>query len=128
MCVRPLQCAGEWAPRLEQSCLTASSSLLISSVLEDLGGDYRIPCINTANVVRAIEEFSIRERPAVSVFRIAKSKNDYVEYTMHITGRKKKSKSEPCVEKPEEKYIAFATNRPDIDLKRYAKMYDRDRF
>ena len=36
--------------------------------------------------------------PAVSVFRIAKSKNDYVEYVMHITGRKKKSKSESCVE------------------------------
>ena len=127
MCVRPLQCAGEQVPKSEQSCLTASSSLLISSVLEDLGGDYLIPCINTANVVRAIEEFSIRERPAVSVFRIAKSKNDYVEYTMHITGRKKKSrkksKSESCVEKPEEKYIAFATNRPDIDLKRYSERW-----
>ena len=84
-------------------------------VLENLGVDYLIPCVNTAGVVRAIEEFSRGERPAVSVFRIAKSKNDYVEYTMHITGRKKKSrkksKSESCVEKPEEKYIAFATNR-----------------
>ena len=94
-------------------------------VLENLGVDYLIPCVNTAGVVRAIEEFSRGERPAVSVFRIAKSKNDYVEYTMHITGRKKKSrkksKSESCVEKPEEKYIAFATNRPDIDLKRYSE-------
>ena len=96
-------------------------------VLEDLGVDYLIPCVNTAGVVRAIEEFFRGERPAVSVFRIAKSKNDYVEYTMHITGRKKKSrkksKSESCVEKPEEKYIAFATNRPDIDLKRYSERW-----
>ena len=96
-------------------------------VLEDLGVDYLIPCVNTANVVKAIEEFSRGERPAVSMFRIAKSKNDYVEYTMHITGRKKKSrkksKSESCVEKPEEKYIAFATNRPDIDLKRYSERW-----
>ena len=96
-------------------------------VLGDLGVDYLIPCVNTAGVVRAIEEFSRGERPAVSVFRIAKSKNDYVEYTMHITGRKKKSmkksKSESCVEKPEEKYIAFATNRPDIDLKRYSERW-----
>ena len=96
-------------------------------VLGDLGVDYLIPCVNTANVVKAIEEFSRGERPAVSVFRIAKSKNDYVEYTMHITGRKKKSrkksKSESCVEKPEEKYIAFATNRPDIDLKRYSERW-----
>ena len=102
-------------------------------MLENLGVDYLIPCVNTANVVKAIEEFSSGERPAVSVFRIAKSKNDYVEYTMHITGRKKKSKkkkskkkkskSESCVEKPEEKYIAFATNRPDIDVKRYSERW-----
>ena len=95
--------------------------------LEDLGVDYLIPCVNTANAVRAIEEFSRGERPAVSVFRIAKSKNDYVEYTMHITGRKKKSrkksKSESCVEKPEEKYIAFATNRSDIDVKCYSERW-----
>ena len=96
-------------------------------VLENLGVDYLIPCVNTANVVKAIEEFSRGERPAVSVFRIVKSKNDYVEYTMHITGRKKKSrkksKSESCVEKPEEKYIAFATNRSDIDLKCYSERW-----
>ena len=48
-------------------------------VLENLGVDYLIPCVNTTNVVKAIEEFSRGERPAVSVFRIAKSKNDYVE-------------------------------------------------
>ena len=96
-------------------------------VLGDLGVDYLIPCVNTAGVVKAIEEFSRGERPAVSVFRIAKSKNDYVEYTMHITDRKKKSrkksKSESCVEKPEEKYIAFATNRPDIDVKCYSERW-----
>ena len=92
-------------------------------MLENLGVDYLIPCVNTANVVRAIEEFSRGGRPAVSVFRIAKSKNDYVEYVMHITERKKKSRSESCVEKPEEKYIAFATNRPDIDVKRYSERW-----
>ena len=96
-------------------------------VLENLGVDYLIPCVNTANVVKAIEEFSRGERPAVSVFRIAKSKNDYVEYTMHITDRtkksRKKSKSESCVEKPEEKYIAFATNRSDIDVKCYSERW-----
>ena len=31
------------------------------------------------------------------MFRIAKSKNDYVEYTMHITGRKKKSRKKTRV-------------------------------
>ena len=96
-------------------------------MLGDLGVDYLIPCVNTANVVKAIEEFSRGERHAVSVFRIAKSKNDYVEYIMHITKRKKKSKkkskSKSCVEKPEEKYIAFATNRSDIDVKRYSERW-----
>ena len=53
-------------------------------MLESLGVDYLIPCVNTANVVRAIEEFSRGERPAVSVFRIAKSKNDYVEYIIEF--------------------------------------------
>ena len=46
---------------------------------------------------------------------------------MHITERKKKSrkksKSKSCVEKPEEKYIAFATSRPDIDVKRYSERW-----
>ena len=92
-------------------------------MLENLGADYLIPCVNTANVVRAIEEFFRGERPAVSVFRITKSKNDYVEYVMHITNRKKKSKSKSCVEKLEEKYIAFATNRPDIDVKCYSERW-----
>ena len=97
-------------------------------MLENLGADYLIPCVNTAGVVRAIEEFFSGGRPAISVFRIAKSKNDYIEYTMCMTGRKKKkskkkSKSESCVEKPEEKYIAFATNRPDIDVKCYSERW-----
>ena len=128
MCARPFQCAGEQVPRLEQSCLTGEFfSTDVIRVLEDLGVDYLIPCVNTANVVKAIGEFSRGERPAVSMFRIAKSKNDYVEYTMHITGRRKKSrkksKSESCVEKPEEKYIAFATNRSDIDVKCYSERW-----
>ena len=93
----------------------------------DLGADYLIPCVNTANAVRAIEKFSRGARSAVSAFRIAKSKNDYVEYAMHVTGRRKKSgkksKSKSCVEKPEEKCIAFATNRPDVDVKCYSERW-----
>ena len=57
------------------------------------------------------------------MFRIAKSKNDYAEYTMHITERRKKGRNEPCVEKPEEKYITFATSRSDIDVKRYSERW-----
>ena len=60
--------------------------------LEELGVGYLIPCVNTPNVVDAITEFSKGERPPVSGFRITKSKNDYAEYAMIITERKRKSK------------------------------------
>ena len=95
--------------------------------LGELGVGYLIPCVNTPNVVDAITEFSKGERPQVSGFRIAKSKNDYAEYTMIITERKRKSKkrrkAESCEEEPEERYIAFATNRPGIDVDRYAERW-----
>ena len=88
---------------------------------------YLIPCVNTPSVVDAITEFSKGERPPVSRFRITKSKNDYVEYTMIITERKRKGKKRrktgSCEEEPEEQYIAFATNRPGIDVGRYAERW-----
>ena len=95
--------------------------------LEELGVGYLVPCVNTPNVVDAITEFSKGERPQVSGFRITKSKNDYAEYAMIITERKRKSKkrrkAESCEEEPEERYIAFATNRPGIDVDRYAERW-----
>ena len=57
--------------------------------LGELGAGYLMPCVNTTNVIAAIREFDRGERAAVSRFRIAKSENDYEEYTMIITGRKK---------------------------------------
>ena len=95
--------------------------------LEKPGVDYLIPCVNTPNVVEAITEFSKEERSPVSGFRITKSKNDYAEYTMIIAERKRKSKKkrkvESCEEEPEERYVAFATNRPGIDVDRYAERW-----
>ena len=95
--------------------------------LEKLGVGYLIPCVNTPNVVKAITEFSKGELPPVSGFRITKSKNDYAEYTMIITERKRRSKKkrkvESCEEKPEELYVAFATNRPGIDVDRYTERW-----
>ena len=65
--------------------------------------------------------------PPVSGFRITKSKNDYAEYTMIITERKRKSKkrrkAESCEEKPEERYIAFATNATWMDVEEYSKRW-----
>ena len=99
----------------------------VIGTLEELGVGYLVSCVNTPNVVDAITEFSKGERPPVSRFRITKSKNDYAEYAMIITGRKRKSKkrrkAESGGEKPEERYIAFATNRPEIDVVRYAERW-----
>ena len=92
-----------------------------------LGVGYLIPCVNTPSVVDAITEFSKGERPPVSGFRITKSKNDYAEYTMIITERKRKGKKGRRAgsreEEPEERYIAFATNRLGIDVDRYAERW-----
>ena len=61
------------------------------------------------------------------VLRITKPKNDYAGYAMVITGRKRKSKkgrkAESCGEKPGERYVAFAANRPGIDIGRYAERW-----
>ena len=93
-------------------------------VLEELGVGYLIPCTNTSKVIEAIRDFYLGTRNPVSRFRITKSKNDYAEYAMIITVRKKqkrkKKKGEP---KPEERYIAFATNRPKICTDRYAERW-----
>ena len=95
--------------------------------IDGMGIKYLIPCINTTNVTRAIGEFACGRRLATSKFRIAKSKHDYAEYTMIITKRKRKRKTGKP-EKPEEKYIAFATNMPG-DQRRLLcpEVDDRDR-
>ena len=84
-----------------------------------------MPCANTTSVIGAIGEHYLGTRNPVSRFRIAKSKNDYAEYTMIITERKKRKrkKRKKGEMKPEERYIAFATNRPGISADRYAKRW-----
>ena len=94
--------------------------------LDEMNVGYLMPCRNTANVIKAIGEFANGERPAVSESRIAKSKNDSAGYTMIITERKRKSRRKgkgSDKEKPEEKYIAFATNRPKKDIERYSERW-----
>ncbi len=90
--------------------------------LHETGVDFLMPCINTPGVIRAIAQFDCGNRMAVSRFRIAKTKNDYEEYTMIITKRKRKSRKSGS-KKPEEEYIAFATSVPGIDPDRYSKRW-----
>ncbi len=90
--------------------------------IDGMGIRYLMPCINTASVTCAIEEFACGRRLAASRFRITKSKHDYAEYTMIITKRTRKRKTGKP-EKPEEKYIAFATNMPGINVDYYARRW-----
>ncbi len=90
--------------------------------LHETGVDFLMPCVNTTNVIRAIAQFDRGERMAVSRFRIAKTKNDYEEYTMIITKRKRKSRKSGG-KKPEEEYIAFATSVPGIKPDLYSKRW-----
>ena len=92
--------------------------------LGELGVGYLMPCVNTANVIAAIREFDRGERAAVSRFRIAKSENDCEEYDMIIAGRKKQRRKKKGGDRsPEERYTAFATNRPGISADRYAERW-----
>lgn len=96
-------------------------SVGVIGVLERAGVGYLMPCPNTDGVVGAIREFAAGRRPAVSTNTIRRSKNEYVTYTMIITKRRRrKSKKQASTSNPEDIYIAFATNRPDIHLEKYA--------
>ena len=90
--------------------------------LNEMGVDYLMPCVNTPNVIRAIAQFDRGERMTVSRFRIAKTKKDYEEYTMIITNRKRKGRKSDS-KKPEERYIAFATSVPGINIDLYSKRW-----
>lgn len=96
-------------------------SVGVIRMLERAGVGYLMPCPNTDGVVGAIREFAAGRRPAVSTNTIRRSKNEYVTYTMIITKRRRrKSKKQASTSNPEDIYIAFATNRPDIHLEKYA--------
>lgn len=90
--------------------------------LDGAGVGYLMPCTNTSGVVGAIRGFARGERPAVSGHSIKKSNGQTATFTMVITRRKRRrrKKGDP---NPENAYIAFATNRPDIDVEWYGRRW-----
>lgn len=86
------------------------------------GVGYLMPCTNTSGAVAAIREFADGKRPAVSTHAITKSHGERILYTMIIAVRRKRlRKSKPSRNTSEDAYIAFATNRPGMDVERYAR-------
>lgn len=109
---------------VEVGIITLDRGFFSTSVIKTfgvLGVGYLIPCINTSKVVEAIREFAAKKRPAVSRCRITSASGDSVEYYMIITRRKKRKKKDSNL--PEDRYIAFATNRPWEDVKKYARRW-----
>ena len=88
----------------------------VMAAIDALGIWYLIPCRNTDTVVCALGEFAAGRRGRVSESVIVGGDGREVPYTMLIARRKKKRKGsgdgEPA---PHEKYIGFATNRPETD-------------
>ena len=98
-------------------------SVRVIRVLEQAGVGYLMPCPNTDGVVTAIREFAAGRRPAVSTHVIRRSKNEYAAYTMIITKRRCRKSKKQTSANPEDIYIAFATNRPGINVNRYARRW-----
>ena len=98
-------------------------SVRVIGVLDRAGVGYLMPCTNTDGVVTAIREFAAGRRPAVSTHAIRRSKNEYATYTMIITKRRRRRSKKPASANPEDIYIAFATNRPGINVNRYARRW-----
>ena len=95
----------------------------VIGTLERAGVGYLMPCPNTPGVVAAIREFVAGRRPDVSAHAIVKPHGERVPYTMVIVARRKRRRKTKSSTNPEDVYIAFATNRPGIDVEKYAKRW-----
>lgn len=90
--------------------------------LHEMGMTYLIPCKNTDVTIDAIAAYATGDRQRISECVITGSEGKAVPYTIIITQRKKKRKKNVDL-LPHEKYIGFATNVPDIDVKQYKKRW-----
>ncbi len=82
-----------------------------------------IPCKNTTTVVDALNDFAAGKRKRITISVITSStSHQKFEYTMKITERKKIKRNTGNKE-PKEKYIGFATNSPNVNVRKYAKRW-----
>ena len=81
------------------------------------------PCPNSPYVKEAIMEYEAGKRGRVSKGVITQSSKKECEYDMIIVPRKNKRKENGKPLEPWEKYIAFATNDPTIDVEEYSKRW-----
>ena len=95
----------------------------VIGALNGAGVGYLMPCPNTPGAVAAIREFVGGKRPSISAHTIVKSHGERVPYTMIIVARRKRRPKSKSGTNSEDIYIAFATNRPGINVNRYARRW-----
>ena len=123
----------EFVPKILELCIKVPKISLIMmdreffsaetiSYLNENDIPYLIPCRNTSGVVERLRDFA-KDGKSISEMKIT-SQSQSVPYTMVIVKREKKKKKKNQEElEPEEEFIGFATNRPSIDVKKYAKRW-----
>ena len=99
-------------------------SAAVISCLQEAGIDWIMPCPNTPHVKDSISEFDAGQRGERSKATITHTATDEREYDMKIVERRAKRKKKDGEEyEPWEKYIAFATSDPELDVAEYAKRW-----
>ena len=91
------------------------------SEIESLGLDYVMPCTRTAKVKDALASFAAGTLESVSKQEMKSSSKASIRYDMVIEPKKKRRNKES--ERPEDKYVAFATNTPWTDMEEYGRRW-----
>ena len=140
--IHALNTTAQFVPRIIEKCRKTGIkmqmiqldreffSVDVISYLESEKIPYIIPCKNIPSVKEALDRYAKDGSARVQSVVLTSNKQKSVRYTMVIhsrTSSKKKSFSFLDVYDsnilPEERYIGFATNIPDVDVREYSKRW-----
>ena len=134
---RKLETVSDIVPKLVHICRRAGVEISVvmmdrefftAQVIKHMSENdipFLIPCKDTDTTVGALREYGRGARGRVSELTIRGGGGAYESaYTAIITERKLKRKKAADPDAPEERYIAFATNRPDIDPDAYWRRWN----
>ena len=96
------------------------------SEIERLSLEYLMPCTRTSRVKDSLRKFVAKTLGPISKSDITNSDKVTVQYHMIITKKKrvrKESEKAKKADAPEDRYIAFATNAPWMNVKEYSKRW-----
>ena len=96
------------------------------SEIECLSLEYLMPCIRTSKVKDSLHRFVTKTLGPISKSEMTNSDKATIQYHMIITEKKrvrKESERTKNAGAPEDRYIAFATNAPWMDVEEYSKRW-----